>query len=421
MRRRFLNKKSNSIHISYESQYFTIEALEDGLTAKLSTNACEYRIDNGSWNTLSAGSNTTSINKGQTLSFKCNLTPTSSSGVGTFTISKKCNLKGNIMSLLYGDDVEGQTDLTGKGYAFHKLFQNCTNIVDASELVLPATTLANYCYYMMFNGCASLTSAPELPATTLTYYCYNYMFNGCASLTSAPELPATTLAESCYCNMFYGCTSLVNAPELPATTLSRYCYQSMFNGCTSLTNAPELPATTLYECCYQSMFRGCTSLTIAPALPATTLADYCYVAMFSGCVGLTTAPELLATTLAEGCYSSMFSGCSKLNYVKMLATDISASSCLSNWVQSVSSTGTFVKHLNMTTLPSGVSGIPEGWVVKNHITLTECTSLTITADAVIGNETTTTIHYTAICNGIYYGDTVTGIVYEGTAVSAEFP
>jgi hypothetical protein len=48
----------------YSKEYFTIEALEDGLTAKLSTNACEYRIDNGSWNTLSAGTNTPSINKG---------------------------------------------------------------------------------------------------------------------------------------------------------------------------------------------------------------------------------------------------------------------------------------------------------------------------------------------------------------------
>lgn len=29
---------------------------------------------------------------------------------------------------------------------------------------------------------------------TLTSYCYSYLFQGCASLTSAPELPSTTLA-----------------------------------------------------------------------------------------------------------------------------------------------------------------------------------------------------------------------------------
>lgn len=53
--------------ISLEQQYFTIEALEDSLTAKLSTNACEYRVDNGDWNTLSADTNTIAINTGQKL------------------------------------------------------------------------------------------------------------------------------------------------------------------------------------------------------------------------------------------------------------------------------------------------------------------------------------------------------------------
>ena len=34
------------------------------------------------------------------------------------------------------------------------------------------------------------------------------MFNSCSSLTQAPELPATTLANFCYYNMFSNCTSL---------------------------------------------------------------------------------------------------------------------------------------------------------------------------------------------------------------------
>ena len=34
-------------------------------------------------------------------------------------------------------------------------------------------TLTNYCYYCMFYGCTSLTSAPTLPSTTLAEYCYN--------------------------------------------------------------------------------------------------------------------------------------------------------------------------------------------------------------------------------------------------------
>ena len=117
-------------------------------------------------------------------------------------------------------------------------------------------------------------------------FCYYYMFYGCTSLTSAPALPATTLSNSCYSHMFYGCSSLTSAPALPATTLSNYCYSSMFQGCTSLTSAPALPATTLMSSCYSDMFRGCTSLTSAPALPATTLSDHCYYSMFAYCASL---------------------------------------------------------------------------------------------------------------------------------------
>ena len=391
-----LNETKNIIFkkgTDYSKQYFTIEALEDGLTASLSQNASEYRIDNGNWVTLASGTTTPAINVGQKISFKMtNPTISSSYGIGTFTVSKAFNVEGNIMSLLYGDGFIEQTDLTGKIYAFRYMFQNCTTLQNAEDLILPATTLAQSCYMSMFNGCTSLTTVPVLPATTLAIQCYYSMFNGCNSLTTAPELSATTLANWCYCNMFkdctnltsapelhattlasecyygmfQGCTSLTEAPELPATTLASGCYRSMFDGCTSLTEAPELPATTLAERCYQYMFQGCTSLTEAPRLLATTLAKNCYQYMFHGCTSLTTAPELQATTLAEYCYSYMFYNCSNLNYIKMLATNISASYCLYNWVSGVASSGTFIKHPQMTSLPSGASsshGIPYGWTV----------------------------------------------------------
>ena len=87
--------------------------------------------------------------------------------------------------------------------------------------------------------------------------------------------------------------------------------------------------------------------------------------MFQNCTSLTTAPELPATTLAQYCYSKMFNGCTNLNYIKMLATDISANGCLSNWVKGVASTGKFVKHSNMTSLPKGANGIPSGWSVTD--------------------------------------------------------
>ena len=59
----------------------------------------------------------------------------------------------------------------------------------------------------------------------------------------------------------------------------------------------------------------------------------------------------------------MFNNCWELNYIKMLATDVSATDCLTDWVAAVASSGTFVKAAS-TTLPTGYSGIPDGWTVE---------------------------------------------------------
>ena len=97
------------------------------------------------------------------------------------------------------------------------------------------------------------------------------MFGGCTALTTLPTnyLPATTLANDCYYGMFIYCTSLTTAPVLPATTLADYCYGGMFQNCTSLTTAPELPATTLAKNCYNGMFYGCSKLNYIKAMFTT--------------------------------------------------------------------------------------------------------------------------------------------------------
>lgn len=99
----------------------------------------------------------------------------------------------------------------------------------------------------MFEGCTSLSSAPELPATYLVTECYHSMFNGCTSLTSAPILPATTLDWGCYSEMFQGCTSLTSAPELSAKELIRNCYQLMFKDCSKLRYVKALFTTSPSE------------------------------------------------------------------------------------------------------------------------------------------------------------------------------
>ena len=282
------------------------------LTVKFG-NTYEYSKDNVTWTSATSSTSISAV-AGERVFFRASgLTASSSNGIGKFTISNgDCNVGGNVMSMVYGADFKGKTEIT-QTYQFYQLFTGASRIVNAGGLALPATKLSDYCYRYLFNGCSSLVTAPALPATTLANYCYSYMFSGCKSLVNAPALPATTLATNCYNYMFQGCTSLVNAPALPATTLANYCYSYMFNGCTSLVNAPALPATTLVSSCYSYMFNGCTSL----------------------------------------------------NYIKAMFKTTPSTSYLNKWVDGVSPSGTFVKNSAATwTDTFGVSAIPEGWTVE---------------------------------------------------------
>ena len=417
-------------NIDYSKEYLTIKSLADNNTITWTFTGSTpmqnyiYWSKNGtSWTSAIASTANTpvslaTLNKGEKMYLKGeNVTyALNTSRYSRFNSDYEFNVSGNIMSLIYGDNFIGQTTLSSS-YNFVNIFKG-SKVVDASNLILPATTLTSSCYNGMFSGCTSLTTAPvlpattlasscysnmlrgctsltaapELPATTLTgTYCYSYMFDSCTSLATAPVLPATTLTADCYGYMFYGCTSLATAPVLPATTLANYCYEHMFQNCTSLTAAPELPATTLENYCYNNMFNGCTSLATAPVvpattlklscygsmfykctslatapvLPATTLANYCYSSMFYKCTSLATAPVLPATTLVKSCYYYMFYGCTSLSYIKCLATDISASKSSLNWLTNVATTGTFVKPASMTSWSSDANGIPSGWTVVN--------------------------------------------------------
>ena len=310
----------NSKNIDYAGMPLTFEIISGGTITWKATDGevlktISYSKDNGlNWTDITSTKAGTSFSvaagdkvlfKGENTTYAANVNKYNGFSGSTAVY----NVYGNIMSLVGGDNFSGLTTLENS-YVFCSLFR-ATKVNDASSLVLPATTLAQYCYAGMFRDC------------------------------TAPTLPATTLAQYCYAGMFRDCTSLVNAPELPATALIQECYRGMFWGCTSLVNAPELPATTLAQECYAGMFRDCTSLVNAPTLPATTLANYCY--------------------------SGMFGGCTSLNYIKCLATYISASDYTYLWLSRVSSQGTFVKHPNNTTWTTGESGIPAGWTVEDAV------------------------------------------------------
>ena len=235
---------------------------------------------------------------------------------------------------------------------YKDMFMNCTNLTTCQS-ILPATTLANNCYQSLFHSTA-ITTVPELPATTMSNQCYWQMFLDCKSLVSVPTnlLPATTLASSCYSAMFDGCTNLTNIPELPATTLASSCYSNMFNGCTSLTNLSSinLPALTLADQCYSQMFYGCTKLTNLPVFSGVTLAYRCCYGMFYHCIALTTIPSnyfSTVITLASNCFEGMFQQCTKLTNIVFPSINILANNCYQSMYQSCTS----LTDLSSYTLP----------------------------------------------------------------------
>lgn len=223
--------RDNAIAIGSSSTSLTIE--------------CSY--DERNWSTLGTTSDTAltrSLLPGERLYLRCQTNSWITYNTNSATnyminrIDGVSKIGGNIMSLLYGANFTGnETRFPNDNISpFDRLFWKNTTLKNADYLILPATTLANYCYGRMFFGCTNLESCDiNLPATTLSEYCYGCMFEGCTSLVNAPKiLPATTLTVRCYNAMFKGCTSLTTSPEIPNAALTSMCCANMFEDCTNL-------------------------------------------------------------------------------------------------------------------------------------------------------------------------------------------
>ena len=195
-----------------------------------------------------------------------------------FTSNQKVYISGNIMSLL-----ADKNNLVASAFhgAFSKGSSTAVNYIDIDpdkDLILPSTTLQSNCYQQMFRNCTSLTRTPTFRAESVAYRCCYNMFRQCSNLEDASEieLPATTAATDCYRELFRQCTKLATIAQdlLPATTLAQGCYQQMFQG-TKIVTAPDLPAAELVQDCYSEMFSGCKALQSITCLATSISASNC--------------------------------------------------------------------------------------------------------------------------------------------------
>ena len=193
----------------------------------------ECSKDKLTWTTLSLTpgvNNTISLNQGEKLYFRndsgyFNYQDDSNNYSTSITGSKSHKLGGNINTLINYTDLLNVSLSQG---CFNRMFINDIELVDASDLKLPSTTLSPHCYRALFNNCQSLLYAPALPATTLANRCYYAMFYGDSSLTTAPELPATNLEQACYDSIFKNCTSLTSV-TIYATSTANYAFVGWLN------------------------------------------------------------------------------------------------------------------------------------------------------------------------------------------------
>ena len=134
----------------YSKDYLTIEAIGDGFV-RANGGGLYFSINNGEWYTTN---NPVNLMSGDTVRIKSTRFCSQHAGVFLET-SLPCNIYGNIMSLGYGDEFEGKTEIPS--YAYNSCFRNWSGIVSAKNLVLPATTLVTNCYQYMFQNCGNLS------------------------------------------------------------------------------------------------------------------------------------------------------------------------------------------------------------------------------------------------------------------------
>lgn len=194
--------------VPFEEQYLTIEPLASGYFWFKRVNGLsplvtiEYSLNGGAWTEYTeevpivAGDKVRVRGNNSTYGGS-NPTGDTSHIIGTKTLSlnDECDYKmyGNAMSLVYGDNFASATTFT-EPYAFTGLFNRRTInqgfCVDASNLVLPATTLTEGCYLSLFVE-QHFEVAPKLPASYVPRRAYMNMFSLCYNLREITCLATT--------------------------------------------------------------------------------------------------------------------------------------------------------------------------------------------------------------------------------------
>ena len=195
--------------------------------------------------------------------------------------------------------------------------QSNVYVVPAANRNQVLTTITKYPDYIetltalqsLFEGCAALTSVPDMPWTgNVTNM--NKMFGTCLALEEIPEL--NTDSATMFVGMFGYCSQITEAPFVDTSRATNTAY--MYIGCTSLVTIPLLDTSHVTN--FDSMFQSCSSLTSIPALDMSSGTSF--QKTFLSCSSLATVPPL---DLSNATNLWLFmNGCRSLTSLELTST-----------------------------------------------------------------------------------------------------
>lgn len=229
--------------VDYSTEYLTFTMVSGGVITYLTkdTNNLYYRVNGGAWsnawtNQGQSGTSyryTISALTGDRIEFKRNSTAVFGTLYGRQDAESsfpKYNVSGNIMSLAYGDGFSQAGAIeTAKMFSEglgHSGSGYDSGILNAANLVLPATSLTSECYYSLLQNAYYMTAGPrELPAPTVPSNAYDNMFANDNNMVSGPRILGSTFGNGACMNMFYHCDSLQRIECLATSWQSNSFYK----------------------------------------------------------------------------------------------------------------------------------------------------------------------------------------------------
>ena len=189
--------------------------------------------------------------------------------------------------------------------------------------------------------------------------------------------------------------SIENIKLSSITIIGNYAFYS----CSNLTSVSFPNATSIGS----HAFYSCSNLTSVSFPNATSIGSYA----FEYCKGLTSVSFPKATSIG----TNAFLNCGSLTTL-YIGTELDTVCTLSNMDAIPSNvTNIYVPYSLVDSYKSATNWSSYANKIKSYEQPVECVTLSITADDVVGNKTSTTIYYTAECTY-----TKEGVLQEGTKI-----